>query len=75
MTSYCFRDYMDERLEEEGLAEAEFERLMEHSVKTSRASYRKNDITRAQAKAAVAKKKTQKAKKQALKSSKKSAKK
>ena len=50
ITSYAFRDFMDAKLEEEELGEAEFERLMEHTVTTSRASYKKTPISRALAK-------------------------
>ena len=60
ITSYCFRDWMDEELRQHDLTEAHLERLLEHSEVTSRASYQRTDISRAQGyairKKAVAKK-------------------
>ena len=55
ITSYVFRDYMDERLVDSELDESEIVRLMEHSTDTSRASYKSDAITRSQAEAANAK--------------------
>lgn len=63
ITSYVFRDFMQERLEAEGLEEQLIERLMEHSAGTARACYRRDDLTKAACKRAVTEKKKREAKK------------
>ena len=49
ITSYAFRDFMEEKLTSLGLDENQVELLMEHTAETGRASYKKDPITRAQA--------------------------
>ena len=63
ITSYAFRDYLDNRLEQLGIDPDQRERLMEHSEKTARACYRSSKISSAQAKEAKKKKAAKKSSK------------